>query len=121
MMQQTYLRRLLTPHSCKLSITYSATDTPKECNSLIYTYEKKTYNFYKINSITDDSVLCYRLGRYSATFNDLPSLQWKNVGVFEWGGLGNNIVRIQNDQIAGKALKVSKYLITCPKNILREK
>ena len=121
MFQQTYLKRILSHHACQLSVHYNPSDTKKESNSIVYTYQNETYNFYKISQINSEEVQGYRLGRYPASFPELPEIKWENVGIFEGGGLGSKLVTIKRDEIAGKALKVTKYLITCPINVLREK
>ena len=64
---------------------------------------------------------CYRQGRYPVTFEQLPEIKWELVGVYELGGIGNETVELKKDKITGKVLKVGNFLITCPRNILREK
>ena len=98
---------------------YSANDTPMERNSLIYCYNNNTHEFYKIISVHQNHVTCYKQGRFPAIFNETPALQWNRVGVYKMGSLSNEKQYIPYQSICGKALNVLNFLITCPINILR--
>ena len=120
MMQTVLLKRLLSNHVCKESIFLRAKDTALECNSLIYVYENNTHVIYKIKSIENDSLTCNQLGNHEIEFM-CNNLKWSSVGVYRKGGLSPVDVIVNRDQVAGKVIKVDKYLLTCPNNILREK
>ena len=118
--QKILMKRALIPHSCAPPIHYSQNDTNLECNSLIYVHDSKGYNLYEINKITNTGkFLCLKYGKYPPTFSvDLP---WTSVGVFQKGPLTDTQVEICPKNVSGKMIKVSNLLITCPKNVLREK
>ena len=112
MFESVLLKRILTPHSCLEKIYYSHKDTALECNSLVYCLEKNTYSMYKIISENNPiTYTCFKQGRYPVKFNQTPALQWESVGVFELGGLGNNIIELPRERITGKVLKIGHYLI----------
>ena len=122
MMQTVLLKRLLSKHVCSESIYLRVKDTAMECNSLIYTYESNEHVIYNINSIEEnDQLICNQLGNHEVEFENTRMLNWSSVGVYRKGGLSSTDVIISRNKVAGKVIKVGKYLITCPINILREK
>ena len=122
MLQATILKRKLSPHCCQDSIYISNHDTELECNTLIYTFDiEQNYQMYKIIKITASSVLCKPQGRFDLTFKETPELKWGKVGVFKKGGIGATEKYISINEIKGKVISVTNYLITCPINVLREK
>lgn len=121
MFQSVLLKRILSHHVCEETIFLKEKDTPLECNSLIYVYENKKHIIYKIKSIDNDNLTCNQLGNFEANFPCTQMLDWSSVGVYRKGGLSSVDVTINRNRVAGKVLKVDKYLVTCPNNILREK
>ena len=122
MMQTILLKRLLSKHVCNESIYLAVKDTPMECNSLIYVYESKQHDIYKIKKIEENGhLICNRLGNHEAVFENTNMLNWSSVGVYRKGGLSSIDIIVPRKNVAGKVIKVGKYLITCPINILREK
>ena len=121
--QSTLLRRILGHHCCIEDIFYSKKDTELECNSLVYCYENGQHNMFKIKemSANTEEIICTKQGRYTTTFIEKPTLPWGTIGVYEVGGTLNDQVTILKKNISGKVIKVGNYLMTCPKNILREK
>ena len=122
------MKRCIEYHVCETSIFYKPdkkkkpnSNQPKECNSIIYTYENAEYNFYKILSIDNELFTCVRFGRYPVQFHQVPELNWSKVGVFRIGPTASTSCTIRHNQICGKALIVDKYVISCPNNVLREK
>lgn len=119
------IKRILGKHNCEASIYLSPNDTPSECNSMVYVYEPNEGRFphkmYKITSIDDDVLTCQTMGKYEATFEETPNVDWTSVGVYKRGGILTDPVLINRNQVSGKVLSVHDYLITCPNNVLREK
>ena len=123
MMQTVMLKRILSKHVCQESLYLRVKDTALECNSIIYVFESNVHVIYKINSMEDNGemLICNQLGNHKAEFQNTPMLNWSSVGVYLRGGLSSINVLIPRKNVAGKVLKLGKYLITCPANILREK
>lgn len=121
MLQTVMLKRMLSKHVCREAMYLSAKDTALECNSLIYIFTNNTYVIYKIMSIEHDTLTCNQLGNHEVEFPTTSMLSWSSVGVFRKGGLSSINVAINRKDVTGKVLKVDRYLITCPINILREK
>ena len=121
MMENVLLKRILSKHVCQETIFLKEKDSALECNSLIYVYENNKYLVYKIKSIDNDTLICNQMGNHDFESQTTNMLNWSSVGVFRKGGLGSLDVVINIEQVAGKVLKVDKYLITCPNNVLREK
>ena len=125
------MKRYVEHHVCSISIylkpdKLSRNGQPvkqsKECNDLIYTYIDNHYEIYKVCSPPDEThVSCLRQGFYPATFPLTPHLTWSDVGVFRVGPSCHLPCNIELNAVCGKVLKVDKYFITCPVNILREK
>lgn len=115
------LKRNLTAHSCERPIHYSDHNTCLENNKMIYSWEFNKHNMYVIQEIIDeDNFLCFKMGKIETTFKETPTLNWKKVGVYKKGKIGTEHFIIERKKISGKVLEVQDYLITCPKNILRE-
>ena len=104
----------------KRNCFFSANETPAESNTLIYTYVKNTYEFYKIIGTYQHHVTCYKQGRFPVSFNETPKLQWDKVGVFKLGSLSKEKVDLKYSEISGKVLLVNGIFLTCPKNVLQE-
>ena len=115
------IKRTISSHCCKSPIYYSPKDTAMECNSYIYTYINNEYEIYKIVSMEDITMDCFKVGKYEASFQDTPTLIWGKVGVFKCGGIADEIVSINSKDIAGKVIKVQNFFLTCPINVLEEK
>ena len=122
-MQTVLLKRILSKHVCVEKLYFRAKDTALECNSLIYVYEDNCHVIYKIKSIPEnyDYFICNRLGNLEVHFPNTHMVNWSSVGVYRKGGLSSINVMVKKKEVAGKVMKVGKYLITCPANILREK
>lgn len=120
-MQKILLKRALSYHCCENSITLSNHDTERETNSLIYTFINNTYQIYKIAEIMNDSLVCFRQGKYAMNFKETPTLNWQQVGVFKRGPISNDTEIVLVKNVSGKVLEVDNLLITCPNNVLREK
>ena len=121
MLQNVLLKRILSNHVCEEKIYLSAKDTALECNSLIYVFENSKHSIFKIKSIENDNLICNQMGNYDIKLPCTPMLDWSSVGVYEKGGLSDVETIVDRNNVAGKVMKVDKYLITCPNNILREK
>ena len=122
MMQTVILKRILSKHVCNESIYLRVKDTALECNCLIYVYDSNSHVIYKIKSIQENGqLICNQLGNHEVVFEHTSMLNWSSVGVYRKGGLSSIDVIVQRDKVAGKVIKVGKFLITCPINILREK
>lgn len=121
MFQNVLLKRILSKHVCRETIFLREKDTAMESNSLIYVFEDNTHVIYKIKSIDNDMLLCNQLGNHPIEFENTSMLNWASVGVYRKGGLSSEDVVVNKNRVAGKVMKVEKYLITCPNNILREK
>lgn len=120
-MSNVLIKRAIAPHCCKPPILYTPKESPMESNAYIYTFQNQKYNFFKINAVEDNTMQCYKVGKYEKTFPETPTLNWPNVGVFEAGGLSDEIVTIERNEIKGKVLRVDNLFITCPINVLEEK
>ena len=121
MFQSIILKRILAKHVCEEKIFLREKDTSLECNSLIYVHENNVHSFYKIKSIENNNLICNQIGNHEANFENTSMLDWSSVGVYRKGGLSAVDVVIDRSSVAGKVLRVDKYLITCPNAILREK
>lgn len=120
-MSNIYMKRAIAPHKCVQNIYFSAKDTPRECNSLIYTYENNQYKLYKICNIDGKDFDCQEISALPCTFPETPTLNWSLVGVFKEGETLTEIKTIQKSSVKGKLVSVDGYMITCPNNVLREK
>lgn len=120
-LENVFLKRAITPHSCEKSIYLTNYDTAKQSNSLIYTYEKDNINMYKVLDQIDGEVICNPQGKFVCEFTETPELSWSSVGVFKKGATTDEVIKLPHKAIAGKVLKVGLYLITCPENVLKEK
>ena len=119
----SYMKRSIEFHKCEKTIFYSKegkTET-QENNSIIYTFQNNTYEFYVIQEITDNVFICKRQGKFEYHSTMLPALEWKKIGVFRQGAVGTQIYRIQKNEVKGKVINVLNMLITCPINVLNEK
>lgn len=120
-LEKVLIKRSISPHCCKATIFYSPKETPYESNSLIYTFHNNNYSFFKIMSIEENSMECFKVGKYEASFQETPTLNWGKVGVFSTGGISPETVTVQSNDIAGKVIRVNDLFITCPLNVLEEK
>ena len=120
-LKNVLLKRALSKHVFANNIFISNYDTPLESNKLIYCYEKKKYLIYEISDINDNELICHKVGQYPVTFDEIPSRQWSNIGVFRKGGTSSEKTLLKTSQIRGKVLLVGNYLLTCPINVLNEK
>ena len=121
MFESVLLKRTLSNHVCQDKIFLKEKDTPLECNSLIYVFENNTHVIYKIKSIDNDNLTCNQMGNFEIDLPCTRMLNWSSVGVYRKGGLSCLDVNVRREKVAGKVIKVDKYLVTCPLNILREK
>ena len=129
-LKNTLIKRCVEYHVCQTSMFFKPDKISKngedikqsrECNNLIYIFKNDNFSFFKIISINDDQLVCVRQGVFLAQFNLTPELNWQNVGVFRAGPCGSNQVILHINDVGGKAIRVGKFIITCPANILREK
>ena len=120
-MKNILLKRTLTKHVCENNIFISNYETSLECNNLVYTYERNEFKMYQISEVDGNTVSCYKIGQYPVHFEETPHIDWSTVGVFKKGGTSSDLNVLQTSQICGKVLKVDKYLMTCPTNVLNEK
>ena len=122
MMQTVLLKRILSKHVCCESIYLRVKDTVLECNSLIYVFKSCKHVMYQLKNIEENgNLICNQLGNHEVVFENTSMLNWSSVGVYRKGGLSTIDVIVPKKDVAGKVIKVGKYLITCPVNILREK
>lgn len=121
--EKVLIKRALSYHCCNSSIYFSARDSPLECNSLVYCYEGNTYQMYKIMKVEENSLLCYKQGKFQFEFKETSNLNlnWSQIGVFKKGGVMTTPIMVPKAKVSGKVLNVGEYLITCPNNVLREK
>ena len=120
-LQNIYMKRILSNHLCYNPVTVTAYDTPLESNSMVYTYSSATYNFYKVIDIQGDELTCYKQGKYKSETAELSTVDWSLVGVFLKGGILKEETKINLKNVKGKVINVQEYLITVPNNVLREK
>ena len=119
--EKVLLKRSISHHCCESSIYYSPKDTAMESNSIIYTFFDQQYQFYKIKTIDDNVMECFKVGKYQTTFPETPTLNWEKIGVFQAGGISEETALIMKEHVAGKVLHVNDLFLTCPNNVLREK
>ena len=122
-MKNIIMKRSIEHHVCESTIFFSPKTKKKnkECNNLIYTYVKDQYAFYDIINVQGDVLSCIQYGIYPVQYPQVPSLSWSKVGIFRLGPSDSVPCLIHSDNVKGKALKIDKYIITCPNNVLREK
>ena len=125
-LQNGFMKRMLEFHSCEKNIYYcpesQKTQTLKENNSLIYTYdENETLTMFKIVDKIDDNLFrCHKQGKFKAKTPLTPEYDWSEVGVFKVGPVSDEGHVVHKDTISGKVIKVNEHLITCPNNVLLE-
>ena len=103
---------------------FSPKDTDLECNSLIYTFDNRAHQIYQIIKIDEENneyLHCKKYGKIKPKFQETPTLNWSKIGVYEVGGLADEIEIIPKSNIAGKVIKLSSLFLTCPKNVINEK
>ena len=120
-LEKILIKRKLAPHCCKPSIYYSPKDTALESNSYVYTFQNLEYNFFKIMSMEDNTLECAKVGKYEVNFPETPTLNWGKIGVFKAGGISDEIVELNKQDLAGKIIKVKDLFLTCPINVMEEK
>ena len=120
-LQKIILRRALSYHCCRNTITVSNYDTALECNSLIYQFVNKSYELYSVKEINGEMLTCQKIGKYPAVFKETPNLVWSKVGVFKKGPLSSETYQLKMSDTCGKVINVGEYMITCPENVLQEK
>ena len=125
-MGKVYLKRKISYHQCAPNIYLSNYETALESNNYIYTFVHRQYQIYRIIDIEhEQTVSCKKIKVKTSRFAETPTLNWKNVGVFERTTEeeeeGEEIVQVERKFIAGKMIKVLNLFITCPNNILEEK
>lgn len=119
--EKVLLKRSIGPHNCKKNLIVSKHDTPLECNTLIYVYKFSTYHVYKIVEVEEEKLICNEIETLECTFPEAPKrLKWNKIGVFLEGKENNNMTDVSPDHVCGKVVRVGKYLITCPKDVLNE-
>ena len=123
--EKVLLKRAIGHHVCSPSLMLTVHETSLECNNLIYTFVNRRYNMYKIkeiiNSEEDPSLMCAKIQTRQKKFVETPNLNWSKVGVFELESVTNEIVKIPQNTVAGKLIKINKILLTCSYNVLVEK
>lgn len=117
------MKRKFENHAYKKTILYQKQPEKQtlEDNSLIYTYINNAYEIYVITDINENVFTCKRQGKFTFKTNLLPNYNWRSVGVFKKGPIGNESFNVNRHEIAGKAISVLNMLITCPNNVLTEK
>ena len=75
---------------------------------------------YKIYTVHENLLLCNEQGYFEISYKETPEISWKNIGVFKEGGISDEIVSLNKQEIHGKVIRVCNMLITIPINILRE-
>lgn len=119
--ERIMIKRTLGHHRCVKSLLLTAHDTPLECNTLIYTYKHSSYRIYKIFEINEEDLICKEIETEECSFDDAPKrMKWSKIGVFFEGSLKNDIIVIPSESVGGKVVRVGKYLITCPCDVLNE-
>ena len=130
-LQNCYMKRILEHHVCQKSTFFKPEKQPvqgkkftpaKENNSLVYIFnENQTYTFYCIKEIVDqDNFQCYVQVKFPVKMPLTPEYNWSKVGVFKAGPISEELHVIKRKDICGKVIKVNKFLITCPNNVLHE-
>ena len=121
--KKSMMKNILSKHTCESPITITTHESALECNNMIYTFKDKKYCIYKVVDINNElsKLTCKRQGKYPAKFPTSPMMNWEEVGVFEKGGIMDEVVTVDMSEVSGKVLKVKQYLVTCPNNVLREK
>ena len=122
-LENTLMKRIFEPHYCCKPITFSCyKDTGLENNSLIYIFNSnKEHTFYKIIGINNDGTFkCQEQGKFKYESELTPELNWSSVGVYNIGPSASNVTNVRKERIHGKLIKVDKFLITCPNNVLTE-
>lgn len=121
--ERILLKRALSKHICQKSLLFTNHDTSLECNTLVYTYKHSEYHIYKVVEITkEQKLICQEIQTLECIFKEVPSmLVWSQVGVFCEGSMGTtDQIVVSPEKVAGKVLRVGKYLITCPNDVLTE-
>lgn len=121
--ENTLIKRAISFHCCENSIYFSEKDTPLECNSLIYCFDGNDHKMYKIISVQENSLICYKQGKFNTSFKETQQFQlnWSQIGVYKKGGIMETPITIPKNSVSGKVIHVGEYLITSPNAILREK
>lgn len=121
-MKKIMLKRILSPHCCQTPIYYSPKTTSLENNSIVYSWQNNEHHIYSILEIIDkDHFLCFKVEKNPVQFNDTPTLNWTQIGVYGKGETSNEPIVVKKSDVRGKVIEVMDYLYTCPNEVLREK
>lgn len=120
-MQNVFLKRAVSKHSCKPNLIFCDHDTSLECNTLFYVYKHSAYHIYTIVKIQGEELITNEIETEECSFAEAPKrLKWGEIGVFCEGKMGTEFVVINANNVSGKVLRVGKYLLTCPDDVLTE-
>lgn len=114
-------------HKCEKSITFSEKETEKVNDSYVYIFTGKEHRFFKIKQSGEkySSAQLVLTGHLEDTANVSPSfdeieLSWSAVGVYRYYTLSEIETNILNENIVGKAIRVSTVILTIPTSCLQE-
>lgn len=120
-LRNTLIKRQLEYHTCVKSVKYAKyKNNVMEDNSLIYLYKNTEYELYVIKDIQGETFTCKRQGKFQYTSSILPNYDWKTIGIFKEGPIGEEDFYINKNEIKGKVVNVLNVLVTCPLNVLNE-
>lgn len=130
-LQNTFVKRTLEHHVCEKTPFYCPEKQTKpgkkfipgkENNHLVYTFnENNVTTMYSIESkLNNDQYRCKIQGKFPMKTPLTPNYDWSTVGVFRAGPLSEDCEILSQSDICGKVIKVNKFLITCPLNVLVE-
>jgi surface polysaccharide O-acyltransferase-like enzyme len=120
-LQNAYIKRQLPHNHCKRTIRYRAKETTKSCDKNFYVFKNGKYSFYNIITINSDKTFTckmYSTKKYDHT--GINQLSWENVGVYRVHTLHDKLIKIDQNDVSGKAIVVLDCIITCPNNVLQE-
>lgn len=123
-MEKVIMKRALSQHCCEPSIYYSNYETVLECNNLVYTYRFQQYKFFKIIDISDTeekTFTCLEITTEKPKFVETPSLAFEKIGVVIEKEMLETQIKLKQNEICGKVIRIVPYLLTCPINVLEEK
>ena len=123
-LQNCIMKRQLETHKCRNKIVFKKPPKKetRENKSMVYTLsEDGHHNLYNITNVDNNIMTCVKQGKFPAQFNETIKRDWSKVGVYKVGPTCHHPVKINRKDIAGKIIKVSDYLITCPNHVILEK
>ena len=84
----------------------------------MYVQKGRVTEFYRVHSLTKNECEVSKFVTFNPSFKPCD-LEWTDVGLHEANGVWPAKDMLELKEITGKAMIVGRYLITCPRALLR--